>query len=186
MKKNSRCLWLMLALSVCPLSGCTSMLGFSGAASEGLGPFTLSPGYYTVWTEIPRGDGNIIFWFGKADPRGGYITIDKIFMNNEPSAEGATLVLDFTANPFSAGEPEFWWANFENYVIGGRYSCGTSSGNRWGGGFNFKNFRDYNYIGFSVLLDRNTVSRMGDALVEINGTTVKFADLVRPLLQEKS
>jgi len=184
---KNQCLWLMLTISVCSLIGfgCTSMVGFKGAASEGLGQFTLDPGYYTVWTEIPRGDGNIVFWFGKADPRGGYITIDKIFMSKTPSADDAALVLDFTANPFQAGEPDFWWANFENYVTGGRYSCGTSSGDRWGGGFNYKGFRDYSYIGFSILLDKNTVSRMGDALAEINGTQVKFADLVRPLLGEK-
>jgi hypothetical protein len=187
MKKDSKLLWVAaLVMLSMGLVGCTSMIGFkdgdrpSGQAEE----LKLTPGYYTVWTEIPKGDGNVIFWFGKTNPKGGYITINKIFANTQPSEDGAVTIVDYTANPFETPESVYWWANFEKNITGGKYSCGTSSGEKWGGGFNHRNFRNYTYIGFSILLDKTTFARLGDALVEIDGTYIKFADMVKPLLQE--
>ena len=185
MKKNVRLLCVLLALSAGLVIGCTSMIGFSGGrTTEGPKELKLAPGFYTVWTQIPKGDGNVVFWFGKTDPLGGYITINKIFVNTQPSADGAIPMLDFTANPFEASESDFWWSNFEKNVSGGKYSCGTSSGEKWGGGFNYRSFRNYSYIGFSIFLDKAAFARLGDALVEIDGTYIKFANMVQPLLEE--
>lgn len=169
-------------------AGCTSMMGFGSggrsAGQENPGEFTLKPGYYTVWTEIPAGSGDVIFWFGKTDPRLAYITINKIYANNSESEDGAFVLVDFSANPFETPDTTYWWANFEKNVSGGKYMCGATSGEKWGGGFNHRQIRDYKYIGFSIWLDKVSFARIGDSLAEINGTSIRFIDMVKPLLAQ--
>ena len=187
MKKDGKSLWVLTAitLSMVLVTGCTSMIGFkdSQRSAEGPGEFNRPPGYYTVWTESGGGDGNIIFWAGKS--KSGYITIDKIYMNTAPSMEGAVVVMDFTANPFVTPDSLYWWANFESWVNGGKFSFGSSGGEKWGGGFNPRNFKDFSYIGFSVLLDKTAYPRLGDVLLELDGENIYFADLVKQQILEE-
>lgn len=176
--------FLILAALIMPLCffGCMSS-GSSAVSSKAAGRFQKEPGFYTVWTERPQGPGNIVIWAGKKDPRGGAITIGKIYANNKPGEEGAVVILDFSENPFAPPEEEFWWAQFDTHVSGGRYSLSSSVGEIWGGGFSWKHLSEYSYIGFSVLLSRGAIARMGDALVEIDNEAVMFADMIKPLLE---
>ena len=147
-------------------------------------------GFYTLWAAVSTfnlpatGGEDFRFFAGNTGSGGGHIVINKVFVSNSASANDAVLIMNFSENPPINSE-DYWFNNWNEHagfgnIAGGNYTCSSAGGKHWGIGFNYRYIRQYAYMGFSVWLDDESISRIGDARIEntITNVTVFFADLL--------
>jgi len=124
-------------------------------------------GWVTVIRAIDNIDGTIHFHAGGGGR--GFLEIQKIFVNNNPSATDAAVLFDFAAAQThqEPGMGNLWWVNPE--LLGGIRDGGTENGRfmfasngdeyRYGGGFGSPLLGENAYIGFVIRTDNGGNAR---------------------------
>ena len=154
MRNVAKLLAVLLPLAVVSM-GCRTTAGVANGA-----PWS-TEGWVTVYSAINNVDGTLHFHVGGGGF--GFLEIQRIFVNDTATEEGATVLFDFTASPThqTPGAGHFFWVNhdLESRIVNagtayGRYVL-ESSGNdyRYGGGFGSPLLGDSAYIGFVVRTD---------------------------------
>ena len=124
-------------------------------------------GWVTVFRPITDLDGTIHFHAGGGGA--AFLEIQRIFVSNSASEEGATVLFDFTASPthLGPGSEHFWWVNPDlmgNIVDGetpdGRFVLASNGDDyRYGGGFGGPLLAGNAYIGFVIRTDNGGNAR---------------------------
>ncbi len=115
----------------------------------------------------------------------GSVQIQKIFVNDSESTEGATVLFDFTATPIAVDASVYEWgaASFDSGVAGGQYSLAGTGDYVPGGRFGAGSLKDGNkYLGFVIksedLGDVRFVPQKMDGENTVDIATVRFDEIL--------
>ena len=178
MKKASKLLWVLLALSMVLVVGCDGDDN-GGGSKEPADP----AGWKTVWFQYDLLITDVNLHFG--DQGGGKIQIQKIFLNDVASKIDASVIFDFTNTTVCNNDDFHWVPTILSHgqdvgTANGRFEFASASDYAHGGGFAHKKFNENGQIGFLIKTGAAEMAEMGDARFETkSGVITIFKDLVK-------